>query len=605
MIEYKISPENLNSHLFSVELCFATQIGKTYHLSLPAWLPGSYMIRDFAKNIIEIVAHNGCQETAQNIASIPLNKTDKQTWQFIATSSFTVIKYQIFAFDLSVRTAYLDSERGFFNGSSTFLQVQELPNEKCKLSILLSERLIESSPDKLINWRVATGLSRANDTEKYQFGHYLANDYQELIDCPVAIGDFDAFEFVVEGVVHHLVFTSRHFGDRERLKTDIAKLCQHHINLFGEAPFKEYWFITHLLGSGFGGLEHKNSTILQASRFDLPNSNKPEETSENYQTFLSLCSHEYFHAWNVCRIKPKEFHPYNLQNEVHTRQLWAYEGITSYYDDFSLFRTGLISFEDYLKQLSKTATRVYRGQGELKQSVTDSSFDTWTKFYQQGPDAVNNIVSYYTKGSLIALWLDLTIRDKSAGIYSLDTLMRELWIHFGRTSIGTSEEDFINIANILCNDDITEPFLALLNNAQRVDLAPLLSQVGIAFTAQKYKQLNSLETTDSNVYSPFFGAQYKEQSLGVKITQVIEHSPAANAGLAVNDILISVNNIKINEKSLQQLADHLPESTPVTCHYFRDDQLITSQVIFIDSPLTAIGIKEVDSTLSEKWRCKS
>jgi len=596
MIQYKILPQNLTSHLFNVELSFATQVGKTYHLSLPAWLPGSYMIRDFAKNIIEIRAYGNESTNVQVI----LNKTNKQTWQFIATDSETTVNYQIFAFDLSVRTAYLDSQRGFFNGSSTFLQVEELPDEPCQLTISLPQELTE----KCNNWRVATGLPRAKDTDKYQFGNYIAYDYQELIDCPVALGNFDAFEFSVEGVTHHLVFTSQHFGDRERLKADIAKLCQHHISLFGEVPFKEYWFITHLLGSGFGGLEHKNSTILQASRFDLPNPNKPEETSDNYQTFLSLCSHEYFHAWNVCRIKPKEFQPYNLQQEVHTRQLWAYEGITSYYDDFSLFRTGLISFDDYLKQLSKTATRVFRGQGELKQSVTDSSFDTWTKFYQQGADAVNNIVSYYTKGSLIALWLDLTIREKSAGVYSLDTLMKELWIHFGRTNMGTSEEDFINIANILCNEDISEPFLALLNNAQRVDLAPLLSQVGITFSRQKFKQLNSLDTTDNKAYSPYIGAQYKNLSLGVKVTQVIENSPAANAGLAVNDILVSVNNLQVSEKSLQQLADHLPENIKVACHYFRDDQFITSEISFIDSPLASIGIKEIDDMLSDKWRCK-
>ncbi|MFT6208130.1 MAG: putative metalloprotease with PDZ domain [Colwellia sp.] len=285
--------------------------------------------------------------------------------------------------------------------------------------------------------------------------------------------------------------------------------------------------------------------------------------------------------------------------------MWAYEGITSYYDDFSLFRSGLISFEDYLLQLSKTATRVYRSQGELKQSVSDSSFDTWTKFYQQGPDGVNNIVSYYTKGALIALWLDLTIREKSAGVYSLDTLMRELWIHFGRTNIGTREEDFINIANILCNDDITVAFQALLNSAQRIELAPLLKQVGIAFTAQKFQKLNSLETTDNKAYSPYIGAQYSALPLGVKITQVIENSPAAEAGLAVNDILLAVHNIKVTEKSLQQLADHLPENTELTCHYFRDDQLMTGHIVFLDSPLAAIGITEVDSTLSKKWRCKN
>jgi predicted metalloprotease with PDZ domain len=599
MIQYEISPFNLNSHLFKVSLTFPSQTDKTYHLSLPAWLPGSYMIRDFAKNIIEISA------SSSNNKKIRLNKADKQTWLITAIDESVTVEYQVFAFDLSVRTAYLDSERGFFNGSSTFLQVAELPHAKCQLSITPFDELPSKSTKKLTDWRVATSLSRAKGTDKYQFGNYIAYDYQELIDNPVAIGDFDAFEFVVEGVVHHFVFTSQHFGDRERLKTDITKICQHHINLFGEAPFKEYWFITHLLGSGFGGLEHKNSTVLQASRFDLPNPNKPQETSENYQTFLSLCSHEYFHAWNVCRIKPKEFLANNLETEVYTRQLWAYEGITSYYDDFSLFRTGLISFEDYLKQLSKIATRVHRSQGELKQSVTDSSFDTWTKFYQQGPDAVNNIVSYYTKGSLIALWLDLTIRKKSTGIYSLDTLMRELWIHFGRTNIGTNEEDFINIANILCDEDISDDFLSVLNNAERIDLAPLLNHVGIAFTSQKYKQFNSLETTDMTSYVPYLGAQYEALPLGVKITQVIENSPAANAGLAVNDILVSVNHIQVSEISLQQLADHLPENAQLPCHYFRDDQLHASEITFIDSPLSAISITEVDSTLSKKWRKKT
>lgn len=588
MIHYKISPLNTNSHLFEVELVFPSQSQNTYTLSLPSWLPGSYMIRDFAKNIIEIDAVNNIG------AALSLSKIDKQTWQVSANDSQIRITYQVFAFDLSVRTAYLDNHRGFFNGSSTFLHVQELANESCQLTI--------ESPKNNEKWRVATGLTRPSTTEKYCFGDYIAHDYQELIDCPVAIGDFDTFEFIVEGITHHLVFTSQHFGDRERLSRDIAKLCQHHINLFGEVPFKEYWFITHLLADGFGGLEHKNSTILQASRFDLPNPNKPDEISENYQTFLSLCSHEYFHAWNVCRIKPKEFIPYNLQQEVHTTQLWAYEGITSYYDDFSLFRTGLISFEAYLKLLAKTATRVFRGKGELKQSVTDSSFDTWTKFYQQGPDAVNNIVSYYTKGSLIALWLDLTIREKSAGQYSLDTLMRELWIHFGRLNIGTSEEDFINIANILCQGDISKEFTQLLHQANRVDLAPLLKSVGVDFKPLKFKTINSTDTIDSQCYIPYIGAMYKALPNGLKIVQVIESSPAANAGLAVNDILIAINNIQATEKSVQNIADHLPENTHVSCHYFRDDQLQINELCFIDSPFSAIGITEFNDELSTQWR---
>lgn len=588
MINYSISPLNINSHLFSVSLTFNVTADKPYTLSLPSWLPGSYMIRDFAKNIIEINA------TAEDNSSPILIKNDKQTWTLTSNNETSVtINYSVFAFDLSVRTAYLDSQRAFFNGSSVFLQVEELADQACLLNI--------EPTDAIKDWKVATGLTRHN-TEKYAFGQYSAENYQELIDGPVAMGNFSYKEFDVEGVTHHVVFTSEHYGDLIRLTKDLTKLCQHHISMFGEAPFKEYWFITHLLANGFGGLEHKNSTILQASRFDLPNPNKPDELTENYRTFLSLCSHEYFHAWNVCRIKPKEFIPYNLQEETHTTQLWAYEGITSYYDDFSLYRTGLISFEDYLKILSKTATRVYRGKGELKQSVADSSFDTWTKFYKQGPDAVNNIVSYYTKGSLIALWLDLTIRDKSNGQYSLDNLMKELWIHFGRTNIGTSEDDFINIANILCNTDIRDEFTAMLHNAERVNLSALLKKVGIDFAASKFCKLNSVETRTTDEYVPYIGALYTATPSGLKVTQVVEDSPAANAGLAVNDIIIAVDNMQATEKSLQNIAEHLAQNTSVKCHYFRDDQLLEQSIRFIDSPTSAIEITESDAKLSNKWR---
>jgi len=589
MIKYSISPANINSHIFSVSLSFDVSAHQQFTLSLPSWLPGSYMIRDFAKNIIEINAI-----TSDN-TPVTLTKSDKQTWVLTSKIDTKItVNYTVFAFDLSVRTAYLDSQRGFFNGSSVFLQVDELADQPCLVEIVQTKAVQ--------GWKIATGLTRHNTTNKYEFGLYTATNYQDLIDGPVAMGDFTCEEFIVEGITHHAVFTGKHYGDLTRVTQDLTKLCQHHISLFGEAPFKEYWFITQLFADGFGGLEHKNSTILQASRYDLPNPNKPDELTEEYRTFLSLCSHEYFHAWNVCRIKPKEFIPYHLQKETHTTQLWAYEGITSYYDDFSLYRTGLISFEDYLSILSKTATRIYRGTGELKQSVSDSSFDTWTKFYKQGPDAINNIISYYAKGSLVALWLDLTIREQSKGQYSLDNLMKELWIHFGRINKGTSEEDFINITNVLCNCDISNEFTKILNTAERINLSPLLNNVGINFTPCKLSKLNGVETISSNQYQPYIGALYTSSPLGLKVTQVLENSPAADAGIAVNDIIVAVNNRQATEKSLQNLASFLPKNSTVNCHYFRDDQLIERPLCFIDSPISAIVITESNTELSQKWR---
>jgi len=294
--------------------------------------------------------------------------------------------------------------------------------------------------------------------------------------------------------------------------------------------------------------------------------------------------------------------PYNLQQESYTKQLWAFEGFTSYYDDFSLYRTGLIDFDAYLTILAKTATRVYRGAGELKQSITASSFDAWTKFYQQGPDAVNNIVSYYAKGALIALWLDLTIRSKSNSKYSLDTLMRELWIHFGRTNTGTTEEDFINIANLLCGEDISTTFKHHLDSNQRIDLSHDLANYGVELQKQKFKKLNSLETTSAAHYHAYLGAQYKAHTFGLTITQVLENSPAADAGLAVNDILIAVDNLKISEHSIQAILDHLSVNSELTCHFFRDDQLLTSTLQVTDSPLAGIAFKVIDDKLVTQWQ---
>lgn len=588
MISYQITPSEPNHHIFLVSLSFPSQAGETYQLTLPAWLPGSYMIRDFAKNIISLTGHSASQQV------LTLEQHDKQSWSVTASDELTMISYQVFAFDLSVRTAYLDPQRAFFNGSSTFLCVKEFADHPCEVQI--------NNPEAAQHWKIATGLTRAQGTEKYTTGLYTAQNYAELIDCPVAMGEFTPYEFSVEGITHHVIFTSKHYGDIPRLLQDLTKICQHHINLFEEAPFKEYWFITHLLANGFGGLEHKNSTILQAGRFDLANPNQPNELTEDYKTFLSLCSHEYFHTWNVCRIKPTEFVPYQLQEESYTTQLWAYEGITSYYDDFALYRAGIVDFDAYLGLLNKTATRVFRSQGEFKQSVKESSFNTWTKFYKQGPDAVNNIISYYTKGALIALWLDLTIREKSQGVYSLDNLMKELWIHFGRPGIGTQEDDFINIANILCGTDIREEFLGLLNNANRVDLAPLLSKVGVAYTPVKFQKLNTLDLSETNTYIPYIGAYYNASPLGLTVTTVIENSPAAQAGLVVNDIIVAVDHMKTTVESLQKLVSHIPENNMLSCHYFRDDELLQTEIQVIDCPTQAIRCSVENAELVKKWQ---
>ncbi|GAA0349056.1 PDZ domain-containing protein [Bowmanella denitrificans] len=591
-IDYRVDLTQRKRHLFTVELHIPAHQPEQLQLSLPAWIPGSYMIRDFARHIVKIEAKCTAKQTP-----LPLVKIDKQNWLLTSHGLACTLCYEVYAFDSSVRTAYLDDERAFFNGTSVFLKIESMAHLPHQLELV--------APPEKHQWRVATGLARQQNTEKYAFGHYLAADYAELIDCPVEIGCFDAFEFDVLGIPHHLILTGKHYADKHRLCADLAKLCEHHIRLFEpqsqQAPFKEYWFLTNILPEGFGGLEHKNSTALLCSNFDFPNANRPEHMSDGYKTFLSLASHEYFHAWNVCRIKPQELHNPDLGRENHTSQLWAFEGITSYYDDFSLYRCSLISFQDYLALLAKTYTRVLRGQGELKQSVADSSFDSWTRFYQQGEDAPNNIVSYYTKGSLVALWMDLSIRLGSQGKHSLDDLMRALWQQFGQSGQGTSEADFIRLLSQFSGQDQEQAFKALLHNAERIPLATLLNQVGIELTLQA-PQLGDLLKAEENSHNPWLGFQYRSHALGVEIQTVMQDSPAEQAGLCPKDILIALDKQKLDSTNLANILQNQPAGQQVEIHLFRNQQLLNLQVVPAPAPKYVVMLTETDAQRSMLWQ---
>lgn len=562
-IHYKITLDKVKSHCFTVELTIPAQSQTELTLSLPSWIAGSYMIRDFSKNIIQISA-------SQNNQPIKLEKLDKQSWKINTNQQAVVVSYQVYAFDTSVRTAYLDQTRGFFNGTSLFLQVSGFEQSRQQVTLAQPESL---------NWKVATGLKRVENTAKYQFGEYYADDYAELIDCPVELADFTAVEFDVYGVMHHLILSGKQYADLARVKSDLTKLCRHHIDLFeketgGKPPFSEYWFLTNILPDQFGGLEHKNSTALLCSNFDFPNPNFPDTLSDDYQTFLSLASHEYFHSWNVCRIKPKAFIPYDLSQENYTQQLWAYEGITSYYDDLSLYRTGIISLEKYLTVLAKTYSRVNRGKGQLKQTVAESSFYTWNKFYKQAEDAANNIVSYYAKGCLVALWMDLTIRVETQGEKSLDDFMRILWMRHGQTQTGTTEQSFIDILNEVTQKDFSQALTHLLHSAEPVELTELFKKVGINQSYQPV-QLKDALSIDESKHNPYLGIMYKPHTQGVQVMVVLEDSPAEQAGINPKDILLAIDGWQLESAQLPDLCANLMLNQSYPLHLFRDKQLLS------------------------------
>ncbi|MEX1058050.1 MAG: peptidase M61, partial [Natronospirillum sp.] len=467
MISYHVTPSNPAAHLFTVTVT-VDQPDPTQAFWLPAWIPGSYMIRNFARHMIGLQA----QDSAGN--DVPITQIDKQQWAVngVALNQVT-LSYEVYAWDRSVRTAHLDQTHGYFNASSLLLAVKNREQEPCQLTLAPPQGQVDG------NWRVATAMPSAS-AEPWGFGQYRTSNYDELIDHPIEMADFTLGEFEAEGVTHHIVLSGKHRTDLPRLESDLQKICAHHIRFWGvPAPMSDYLFMTMVVGEGYGGLEHRASTSLMAKRDDLPKRGMDKPTA-GYLNYLGLCSHEYFHTWNVKRLKPRAFLPYDLTQESYTELLWWFEGVTSYYDDLGVLRAGCASAEQYLDTLSQTMTRVHRGQGRFKQSIADSSFNAWTKFYLQDENAPNAIVSYYTKGSLFALMLDLTIRLRTDHAQSLDDLVRAVWGSFHAT--GVPERGIPSLAAEVIDCDLSDVFALGVEGTADLPLDELLAQFGVTTT---------------------------------------------------------------------------------------------------------------------------
>ncbi len=565
-LTYLVRPLSPKAHLFAVELAIPRPPAGELTLSMPAWIPGSYMIRDFAKNIVSVDAGDGA-------GGLPLEKLDKQTWRLAHRGGPVIIRWQVYARELTVRAAHLDTTHGYFNGPSLFLRVAGLDESPCRV---LLER---PEGEECARWRLATSLQPL-DIGADGFGAYRAGGYRDLIDHPVEMGRFTSFFFDVGTVPHRMVITGRHRADRGRLQSDLARICATHVALFGELPADRYVFLTMAVGDGYGGLEHGYSTSLLCSRGDLPAVGMGKPT-EGYRRFLGLCSHEYFHLWNVKRIRPKVFLEGGLDREVHTRLLWAFEGITSYYDDLALVRGGCIDERSYLGLLAETITRVQRTPGRLVQTLAESSFDAWTKFYKQDENAPNAIVSYYAKGALVALALDLTIRRETGGDMSLDDVMRALWRRHGKTGVGVPERGLEALAAEVTGLDLDGFFFNALDSAEELDLVGLLAGVGVGLRlrgANHAKDLggvvDDVDKMGGGETRPTLGLRLKPGGPEPVVGVVIGSSPAQDAGLCAGDTLLAVDGIRATRENLDALVAAAGDRAEISVHAFRRDELM-------------------------------
>lgn len=560
-IEYRIRVASLGGHRWGVTLRVARPEANQC-VSLPAWIPGSYLIREFARHLQNL---HGTQAGR----ALQVTQRDKHTWQLDNSAGHALeLHYEVYAFDNSVRATWLDATRGFFNGTSLCLRVHGQEDQPHDVHL--------HAPAGQRAWQVATGLDAvAVDTRG--FGRYRAADYDTLVDCPVEMGDFWHGEFRAFGVRHQFVVAGAPPAfDGERLLADARSICETQMRFWAapgtrrpSAPYPRYVFLLNTVDDGYGGLEHRNSTALICARRDLPRQGQPTQP-EGYTTLLGLISHEYFHTWNVKRLRPREFARYDYTAENYTRLLWFFEGFTSYYDDLLLRRAGLIDDASYLKLLAKTLNQVSQTPGQAVQSVAEASFDAWVKYYRIDENTPNLTVSYYTKGALVALCLDLTLRDEArrgGRDAHLDTVMRGLW---QRCKGGPMDEaDLLAVLADVGGRPFAREIAAWVHGRSALPLQALLQTagVGVTFEAAPLAQRLGLRVSE-------------RADGGVVLKTVLRDGLAEQAGMAANDEWLAVNDWRL--RKLDDLPLLAGNARQVTALVARDQRLLRLRLTLPD-----------------------
>ena len=564
MLHYQIEFDDYRQHLIHVTLRFVAD--PTQVLSLPTWIPGSYLIREFSKHIESVRAYD------EEGRLLEIQKFEKNKWRLFNTDhELITVEYDVYAYDLSVRGAYVDQTRLYVNPACACLGLEGQEDKAVEVELFL--------PDELKHFQLATGMA-SKSLVKGRFT-LKAKNYAELIDAPFELAEQTRFGFEANGIPHEFVVSGKHAMNAARMQQDIEKICATEISMFGSAPFSNYTFMTMATANSYGGLEHPNSTSLITPREDLPKANEPEEPSEDYQRFLGLCSHEYFHSWLVKFIRPENFVNYDLNKEGYTSLLWIFEGFTSYYDDLILLRSGVISQASYIKLLKTQIDRYLQNPGRLVQSVSESSFDAWVKFYRQDENSNNGGTSYYNKGCLVALCLDLGLRLRGS---SLDVLMRKLYEN-AQKGIQVHERTIVELCNELTGDNWIEQINHLINTTDELPLDQLFPEFGLSYSLKNDKSLP-------------LGLKLVDKPEGVLVQSARRDGAAAQSGLSAHDVIIAIDGLKATAKLVEKYAK---QDGIYSILAFRRDELMSFDVNAAGSELTEVELKIEDQAKAEKW----
>jgi predicted metalloprotease with PDZ domain len=539
-IHYNLKMSKPQNHYFEVEMIIDGITEKEIEIKMPVWSPGSYLVREFSKNVNLVKAND-----FDSKSTLRVEKKSKNTWKISTNNSKKIkISYEVYSFELSVRTSFLDLQHGFISGSSIFMYIDKFKEKNGTLAIF---------PHHTFK-KVSTALpqnkeSLANDNT---FSFAFLN-YDQLVDCPIEIGNHETFNFEAAGVLHSVAMFGPGNFDVSQLKIDMAKIVTAATTVFGENPNKNYLFIIHNVIDGQGGLEHTNSTTLSVNRWTYQGS--------EYIGFLSLVAHEYFHLWNVKRIRPIELGPFNYDEEVYTSLLWVMEGFTSYYDELLLKRAGYYTNEQILSKISGGINYVEGSEGSRVQPVAHASFDAWIKAYRPNENSANTTMTYYSRGAMLASILDAKIITKYKGEKCLDHFLQKLYEDFyKKKNRGFSENEFNQALTDFMKEDMSS-FIADYVNGTKT---PKFEEI--------YKPLGILVSYTGSV-KPSFGASFSSSNGKAIVKSIRSNSAAENMGLSVNDEVIGMNGYRISASELDGIITNLADGEEINLLVSRENIL--------------------------------
>ena len=551
-ISFTVAMPKPHTHLLEVDVGVKRTVNgpAEERLVMPVWTPGSYLVREFARHVQDFAAVDASGQP------LKWEKINKNTWR-VATNGAREwhATYRVYANELSVRTSELNSSHAFWNNANLLMYLDGFLQSPSTVRVL--------APDV---WKVATGLPAVPG----QRNTFRAENFDVLYDSPFEVSNFKTLVFNVKGVPHRIVIDGEGNYDPERMRRDVQKIVETQVELMGgEIPYRDYTFILHLRGGG--GLEHANSTALGYPRFgfrigaDRTTSASPAATgTADYRGFLGLVSHEFFHLWNVKRIRPDALGPFDYNQENYTKLLWVAEGLTDYYSDVILRRAGLITEAEYLTAAARSIQALQNTPGRLEQSVEDSSFDTWIKFYRQDENSVNSQVSYYDKGAILGLLLDLEIRKRTDGAKSLDDVMRYLYTEFFKKNRNYAPADFQKACESAAGSSLEEFFNKYVRATEELDYNAALAAVGLR-----------LDTGAGATERVFFGADVVQDDDRLVVRRVLAGSPAYEQGLNTGDQIVALDNMRVTRDFFNaRIAEKKPGDL-INLTIFRFDDLST------------------------------